>query len=178
MKINELLTNIKNKEFNLERDLQVKKYLPMEVKKTIAKGIIYDCTNEEDGVIKVDSVQRYLSYVKYMITMHTNFAYTDEDYDALCSTQYGETCLLNAILDCFKDDAKECVRILNFMMDDYLRDFSMESSVARFLNNLSNTISDLSEKINSKFKDIDVNSMIPEGLDTDKLNDFLNTYMK
>lgn len=178
MKINELLTNIKNKEFNLERGLQVKKYLPMEVKKTIAKGIIYDCTEVEDGVIKVDSVQKYLSYVKYMITMHTNFAYTDEDYDALCSTQYGETCLLNAILDCFKDDAKECVRILNFMMDDYLRDFSMESSVARFLNNLSNTISDLSEKINSKFKDIDVNSMIPEGLDTDKLNDFLNTYMK
>lgn len=178
MKINELLMNIKNKEFNLERGLQVKKYLPMEVKKTIAQGIIYDCTNEEDGVIKVDSVQRYLSYVKYMITMHTNLEYTDEDYDALCSTQYGETCLLNAILDCFKDDAKECVRILNFMMDDYLRDFSMESSVARFLNNLSNTISDLSEKINSKFKDIDVNSMIPEGLDTDKLNDFLNTYMK
>ena len=76
MTVNELLMNIKNKEFSLERGLQVKKYLPMEVKKTIAQGIIYDCTNEADGVIKVDSVQRYLSYVKYMITMHTNLEYT------------------------------------------------------------------------------------------------------
>lgn len=78
MTVKELLMNIHNKDFNLERGLQVKKYLPIEAKKTIAQGIIYDCTNEEDGVIKVDSVQKYLSYVKYMITMHTNFAYTDE----------------------------------------------------------------------------------------------------
>ena len=44
MKVQELLANIKNKDFNLERGLQVKKYLPIELKKTIAQSIIYDCT--------------------------------------------------------------------------------------------------------------------------------------
>ena len=72
MKVQELLMNIHNKEFNLERGLQVKKYLPMEAKKTIAQGIIYECTREENGIIFVDSVQRYMSYVKYMLNMHTN----------------------------------------------------------------------------------------------------------
>ena len=174
MKINELLTNIKNKEFNLERGLQVKKYLPMEVKKTIAKGIIYDCTEVEDGVIKVDSVQRYLSYVKYMITMHTNLEYTDDDYDKLCSTEYGETTLLNAVVQCFDTDAKECSRILNFMMDDYLQESSMEFSIARFLNNLNNTINNLSDKISNTFADV----TIPEDLDMEKLSGFLNNYIK
>ena len=72
MKVQELLANIKNKDFNLERGLQVKKYLPIELKKTIAQSIIYDCTDNESGATKVDSVQRYMSYVRYMITMHTN----------------------------------------------------------------------------------------------------------
>ena len=98
MKVQELLMNIKNKEFKLEKGLEVKKYLPMEAKKTIAKAIIYDCTSDEDGIVKVDSVQRYMSYVRYMITTHANLKYTDEDYDALCSTEYGETTLLNAII--------------------------------------------------------------------------------
>lgn len=174
MKINELLTNIKNKEFNLERGLQVKKYLPMEVKKTIAKGIIYDCTEVEDGVIKVDSVQRYLSYVKYMITMHTNLEYTDDDYDKLCSTEYGETTLLNAVVQYFDTDAKECSRILNFMMDDYLQESSMEFSIARFLNNLNNTINNLSDKISNTFADV----TLPEDLDMEKLSGFLSNYIK
>lgn len=174
MTVNELLMNIKNKEFSLERGLQVKKYLPMEVKKTIAQGIIYDCTNEADGVIKVDSVQRYLSYVKYMITMHTNLEYTDEDYDKLCSTEYGETTLLNAVVQCFDTDAKECSRILNFMMDDYLQESSIEFSIARFLNNLNNTINNLSDKISNTFADV----TIPEDLDVEKLSGFLNNYIK
>lgn len=174
MTVNELLMNIKNKEFSLERGLQVKKYLPMEVKKTIAQGIIYDCTNEADGVIKVDSVQRYLSYVKYMITMHTNLEYTDEDYDKLCSTEYGETTLLNAVVQCFDTDAKECSRILNFMMDDYLQESSIEFSIARFLNNLNNTINNLSDKISNTFADV----TIPEDLDVEKLSGFFNNYIK
>ena len=101
MKVQELVMNIKNKEFKLEKALEVKKYLPIEVKKTIAQSIIYDCTNDELGVIKVDSVQRYMSYVRYMIVAHTNLIYTDEDYDMLCSTEYGDTTLLNAIMDYF-----------------------------------------------------------------------------
>lgn len=112
MKVNELLMNIKNKDFKLERGLQVKTYLPIEVKKAVAQGIIYDCTSEENGVVKVDSVQRYMSYVRYMITSHTDLEYTDDNYDALCSTMYEDTTLLNAIMDCFDSDAKECLRIL------------------------------------------------------------------
>ena len=37
MKVNELLMNIKNKDFKLERGLQIKTYLPMEAKKAIAQ---------------------------------------------------------------------------------------------------------------------------------------------
>lgn len=178
MKVKELLLNIKNKEFNLERELQVKKYLPIEVKKTIAQGIIYDCTNEEDGVIKVDSVQRYMSYVRYMITTHTNLEYTDEDYDVLCSTEYGDTTLLNEIIDCFGADAKECSRILNLMMDDYMQEMSIEFTIAKFLHGLNKSIDSLVGQVNEKFNDIDLKSLIPDDVDKEILNKFLNDYIK
>lgn len=178
MKVQELLANIKNKEFNLEKGLQVKKYLPIEVKKTIAQGIIYDCTNDDNGAIKVDSVERYMSYVRYMITYHTNLEYTDDDYDMLCSTEYNGTNLLNAVIDLFGEDAKECSRILNLMMDDYMQEMSVEVNITRFLNNLNNYIGQFADKIIQKTDDIDLKSIIPEYMDMNKLNKFLQSYIK
>ena len=174
MKVQELLVNIKNKEFKLDRGLEVKKYLPIEVKKTIAQGIIYDCTNDDEGIIKVDSVQRYMSYVRFMITTHTKLEYTDDNYDALCSTEYGDTTLLNAIMDCFGDDAKECTRILNLMMDDYMQETTIEFSIAKFLNGINKVIGGLADTIG----DFDLNSMIPENVDMSKLGAFLQNYIK
>ena len=159
MKMNELLMNIHNKEFNLEKGLQVKKYLPMETKKTIAQGIIYECVDDEDGAIKVDSVQQYLSYVKYMITMHTNLEYTDADYDKLCSVQYGDTTLLNAIINCFGTDAKECDRILKLMCGDLMQNNSIEASVSRVANSFIKSINTVINNLNKKIGDIDMDKV-------------------
>ena len=161
--------NIKSKEFKLEKGLEVKKYLPIEVKKTIAQSIIYDCTDDAEGAIIVDSVQKYMSYVRYMITTHTNLEYTDEDYDVLYSTEYNEMTLLNAIIDCFGDDAKECTRILNLMVDDYMQEMTIEFSIAKFLNGLNEVIGGFADKIS----DFDLGSMIPDSVDMNKLGEFL-----
>jgi hypothetical protein len=178
MKVNELLMNIHNKEFNLKRDLQVKKYLPMEVKKTIAQGIIYECTSDEDSFIKVDSVLKYMSYVRYMITMHTNLEYTDDDYDIICSTEYADTNLFNAIMDCFGEDAKECYRILDLMFSDYIREIGFEVAAAKFLNKLADSLGDISEILNEKINGLDLKNMIPEDVDVNKLNELLSKYVK
>jgi hypothetical protein len=158
MKMHQLLMNIKLKTFDMGRELHVKKYLPIKEKQMIAQLIINECTEEINGVIKLDSMKQYLSYVKYMIKFHTNLEYTEDDYDTLCSTEYMESNLLNAIMSCFGSDAEECSRILNLMLDDYMRDNSIECSVGRFLGGLSNAIDSLS----TSFGDIDVNQMLKQ----------------
>ena len=166
MKINELFNKIFEPNFNMDEELQVKKYLPIEEKKLIAKGIIYECTERVNGVVKVDSVQKHLSYVKYMILRHTNLEYTQEDYDTLCSSE-----LLDEIMECFDGDAKECTRILDIMMSDYMQENSMKFIVADFLNNIAGMLSD-------KLNEFDFNSVIPNDMDKEKLINFLNTYIK
>lgn len=178
MKINELLMNIRNKEFNLERGLDVKKYLPMEVKKTIAQGIIYDCTSDENGAIKVDSVERYMSYVRYMITMHTNLEYTNDDYDVMCSTEYDDDNLLSAVMNLFGADAKECEKILDYMMNDYMRENGIEHTVVQFVNNLNASLSGLAVSLRDKLSGIDVDSFIPDDVDKEQLKKFLSDYIK
>ena len=174
MKVQELLTSMKNKEFNLEKRLEVKKYLPMDVKRTIAQGIIYDCTTNNGVTMKVDSVQRYLSYVRYMIIMHTNLEYADEDYDTLCSTEYEDTTLLNAIMSCFGEDAQECSRILNLMMDDCMQEMSIEFIMASFINGLTKSLGGLSDKLGN----FDLTQMLPDNLKSNELSAFLQNYTK
>lgn len=158
MKISQLLMNIKLKTFNMERELRVKKYLPIKEKQMLAQLIINECTENVNGVIKLDSMKQYLSYVKYMIKFHTNLEYTEDDYDTLCSTEYMESNLLNVIMSCFGSDAEECSRILNLMLDDYMRENSIECSIGRFLSGLSNTIDGLSES----FGDVDIKEMLKQ----------------
>ena len=176
MKVQELLTNINNGDFNLEANLQVKKYLPIELKKTIAQGIIFDCTDDSEGMVKVDSVQKYMSYVKYMITYHTNLEYTDEDYDVLCSAEYLDGNLLDAIMYCFENDATECQRILDLMMNDYLHNNTIEGAVITLFNELTISMNRITTVLNDKINNFDLKSMLPENLDMKQVAEFLEKY--
>lgn len=176
MKVQNLVENIKNNNFDLIAELEVKEYLPIELKKTIAQGIIFACTDDSEGVIKVDSVQRYLSYVEHMIKYHTNLEYTEEDYDVLCSTMYGDGNLLNAIMECFGSDAQECSRILDLMMGDYMQENTIEFSVAKFLNGLAGSLDGIADALNDKIDDFDLKSMIPKDVDLKQVMSFLDKY--
>ena len=174
MKMNDLMMSIHNKDFNLEKRLEVKKYLPIEVKKTIAQAIIYDCTNEESGVVTVDSVERYMSYVRYMITTHTNLEYTDEDYDKLCVTECGETTLLNAIVGTFQSDANECNRILDLMMDDYLANNAAENRIVSTINGFIESLTNIARTLEDKVGGMNIKEMLPADLDLNQLTNFLS----
>ena len=176
MKVQELLVSIRNKEFDLEKRLEVKKYLPIELKKTIAQGIIFDCTDASEGAIKVDSVQQYMSYIEYMIKYHTNLEYTDEDYDVLCSTEYGESTLLNEIVRTFQADANECNRILDMMIADYIANNDIEIQIAMFLNKLSGNLNGITEALEGAINKVDLKKMIPKDIDMDVVSEFLKNY--
>lgn len=173
MTIMQLMENMSRDDFDMMTELQVKKYLPIEEKKLIAQGIMYECIEEVDGALKIDSVQQYLSYVKYMILRHTNLEYTQDDYDTLCTNG-----LLDKIIECFGEDAAECSRILNLMIDDRMREMSIEFTIAKFLRNLTNELGGLSEQLSQKIENIDFSSVIPKGMDANKLANFFNTYVK
>ena len=173
MRVNELISKINTEGFDIAEALEVKIYLPIVLKKVIAQEIVYDCTSEDNGVTMVDSFERYMSYVRHMITEHTNLEYTDDDYDILCSTEYNGQSLLNAIMSCFGEDAKECSRILDMVTADYMQSTTLESIVARTLNGLENKVGDFLNIITDK-----TSAMMPDNLDISKLANFIENFEK
>lgn len=173
MRVNELISKINTEGFDVAEALEVKIYLPIVLKKVIAQEIVYDCTSEDNGVTMVDSFERYMSYVRHMITEHTNLEYTDDDYDILCSTGYNGQSLLNAIMSCFGEDAKECSRVLEMVMGDYMQSTTLESIVARTLNGLESKVGDFLNIITDK-----TSAMMPDNLDISKLANFIENFEK
>jgi len=165
MRVNDLINKMNTEGFNLAETIEAKTYLPIVLKKVIAQEIVYDCTSEDNGVIKVDSFERYMSYVRHMITEHTNLEYTDDDYDTICLTEYNGDSLLGAIIGCFGEDAKECSRVLEMVMGDYMQDTTLESILAKTLYNLETKLGSFIEKMADNTK-----NMIPEGTNVERLS--------
>lgn len=173
IKITDLINNIDASKNNLAELIDVNYYIPIEVKKAIAQEIVYESTFEEYGIPKVDSFERYMSFVRHMVREHTNLDYTDEDYDALCSTAYGDCSLLDAIMSLFGADAKECSRILDMVTGDKMQDAALETVLAKTLNELGGKFEKIGSMLTQKADD-----MMPDGVNMNMLSDFLKNYTK
>lgn len=154
MKINELLEII-NDETDISKVLNIKKYIPASEKKQIIDSIIDECMRAENGVIKLDSMQKYMSFIKYMIVNYTNLEYEEDDYDVLCSTYYCGNSLLNAIIAEFNAEMQECDRFLDFAIENILRENSLEYMIGKFLCDAGYMM----EKISDKIADLDTNKI-------------------
>lgn len=137
MKINEFCTNFKNKRFittpqgaeemvtYLKKELEVKEYLPFADKRELCEKVLDTCnTRGNDGLIKIDSVSRYIIFTVAIISKYTNLEFSsgeDEEYDSL--DEYDMLCqnhLLNPILGVIGEEYDVCNNLLNMMMEDII----------------------------------------------------------
>ena len=183
MKINEFVENYKAKRFMntkqgvdervewIKNELGVKEYLPFAEKQVIAKTVLADCANIEDGVIAIDSVDKYISFTMAMLATYTTLE-SDEDttlseeYDALCSIKVEDGTLLDAIIKTFEVEYVRCNDILNMMTADLLAENNIEKQIGKFLSSLSDKINKFGDGLIEKIGDM---NMDLNQLDIDKL---------
>jgi hypothetical protein len=140
----------------------------------------YTFYKEKNCIVSTDLSKKYENFKQashygdiYNLGELHKIAKQFNNYDELCLNG-----ILNAIIECFAEDAQECSRILNLMMDDYMQENSMEFIVGKFLNNLWDVVSGLADNLNKQVENFDLASIMPEDMDADKLVKFLNTYVK
>lgn len=106
----------------LRKELEVKEYIPFADKRELCKAVIDACCVKEGGLVKVDSVSRYIIFTISIISAYTNLEFSSgEDYDSL--DEYDMLCesgLLNQILALIGDEYAACNNMLNMMMDDVI----------------------------------------------------------
>jgi hypothetical protein len=187
MKINEFVDAYKAKRFMVTKNgvderceyiksaLTVKDYISFEEKKAIVQTVLTNCSTITDGVIVIDSIQKYILFTMSMLVAYTNLE-PDEDmgifdtYDALCSQKVDDGTLLDAIIKTFELEYVRCNDILNMMTADLLAENNIEKQVGKFLTNLSDKINKFGDGLIDKIGEFSTDL---SQLDIDKLTNMI-----
>lgn len=175
MKINEFINEISIEGAVMSDLIAAKKYVPTEAKIRLAKDVLDFSVEYDRGFIKFDSFAKHLSFVFGVIETHTDLCFADDwaervrEYDVLC-----ENGLLDAIIDTFRKDYETSLEVLDMMCNDMLADNSIEASLAKMANSVSENLDVLVGALSDKIEDFDIEKIIPKDLDLDKLIGLLN----
>lgn len=149
----------------LKKELEVKEYIPFAKKRDICKKIINACcTKDSSGLIKVDSVSRYMIFTISIISAYTALEFSsgdDEEFDSL--DEYDMLCqngLLNPILAAIGEEYVTCNNMLNMMMEDVIaNNNTVEAVFGRALDKVSDSIDEfinvLADKVEEMNLDLD-----------------------
>lgn len=177
MNIKEFIETIKETEVPVAELIATKRYISSAEKICVAK-LVTDFSVEYDrGFVKFDSYAKHLSFIFNVIEAHTDLRFADDwadkmqEYDALC-----ENDLLDAIIDTFRKDYETSLEVLNMMCGDMLADNSIEASVAKLAQSISENLDVLAGTLSDKLEKFDIEKIIPKDLDLNKLQGLLNKF--
>jgi hypothetical protein len=181
MKINEFIEAIKKNPAQANvvcKKIVRTKYIPVLEKRQLAELVYANSISEENGLVKVDSLSKYLIFTLLMLTRYTelefsvdeNGAATEDaiaEYDALC-----ENDLVNKIIAEFADDYARANEIVNYVFQDNLAVVNTtEAIVGRAANGLLNIVGGLANVL--AYKVDEMNFDLSE-LDFDQLGNVMS----
>lgn len=171
MKIQELLMNIHNKEFNIEKELQIKKYLPVLKKKEFVMNIISECTDDIDDFITVDRFRMNICFCMYALSAYTNLEIANNfdelivQYDKLC-----ESGILAVIIQLIKNDYD----MLHTILDNELYGLLIQNSIDAQVVKVANKINKAIDMLVNKIDDVNINDFLPEGINLNDIVEKIN----
>lgn len=160
MKVQELLMNIYNSDFNAFEALEVKHYIPIMQKKSFVNDVIAECTDEIDGFVSADRFKMDIYFSMKALGLYTNLEIA-EDFDGMIE-QYdmlSENNTLNNIFNLFKNDYSAMRSVLDNLLNELLIQNSIDMQVVKLSNKIMSVISTLE---NVDFESILSNINIPE----------------
>ena len=145
----------------IKKTLEVKDYVPFVEKRELCAQVLNACnTKDNSGLIKVDSVSRYIIFTLSIISKYTNLEFSSgedeidslDEYDMLCQAD-----LLNPILDVIGAEYTTCNNMLNMMMEDIItNNNTIENVVGAVLGKLGDSIDDFITVISDKVESMNL----------------------
>ena len=145
----------------IKKTLEVKDYVPFVEKRELCTQVLNACNTKDDsGLIKVDSVSRYIIFTLSIISKYTNLEFSSgedeidslDEYDMLCQAN-----LLNPILDVIGAEYTTCNNMLNMMMEDIMtNNNTIENVVGAVLGKLGDSIDDFITVISDKVESMNL----------------------
>lgn len=180
MKVMEFIETVKknpNQATAICKKIVKTKYIPVLKKRQLAELVYENSTEYENGIVKVDSLSKYLIFTLLMLTNYTELEFsvdekgaaTEEaikEYDKLC-----ENGLLNQILAEFADDYARANEIMNYVFQDNLAvNNTVEAVMGKAATTLLNIVDDFANVLANKVDEMNFDF---ESLDMGQLESVL-----
>ena len=162
----------------IKKELEFTSYLPFAEKRELCKKVLDACCTKENGLVKIDSVTRYIIFTISVISKYTRLEFnSDEEFDSLDG--YDMLCeakVLNPILALIGDEYEACNNILNMMMDDIIsNNNTVEAVLGHTFGKLSDSLDDLIGAFAEKIEDMELDL---SQIDIDKYKGLLDLLPK
>ncbi len=174
MKVKEFIEKIQAEDVNLETICEVRTYIPIAEKKIIIETILDKCSTVEDGVLLWDDALEAVVFELSMLKYHTDLEVditSEDDYDEIKKTgidvHWG-----------YYSDYNECLLLFKKMKKSLRSQYSVESSIARLSNQISDNIGGLTEVLTEKIKAFDVDKFGIQEKELGQLKSLLNKFIK
>lgn len=181
MKIMEFIESVKknpNQATAICKKLIKTRYIPVLEKRQLAELVYANSTEIENGIVKVDSLSKYLIFTLLMLTRYTDLEFSvDEngaatedairEYDALC-----ENGLIDPIIAEFQEDYARANEIMNYVFKDNLAvSNTVEAVVGKVSSYVLNILDDFVNVLSDKVGEMELNL---SDFDMDKLENVMN----
>ena len=149
------------------------KYIPVLEKRQLAELVYASSVTMENGVVKVDSLSKYLIFTLLMLNRYTELEFTvDEDgaatelaikeYDLLC-----ESGLINKIIAEFAEDYARSNEVMNYVFQDNLAvNNTVEAVIGKasmallnIVDNFANALSNKVDEMNFDLGNLDIGQL-------------------
>lgn len=140
-----------------KKQLEIKKYLPINEKKELIDKIIYQSTYYQDGMLKIGEIDCYMYFTMFTIDAYTNL---EIDNAEVCFDALSASGLLTVIVGAIGKEYNEVNTFLNMKRDEILGEATIEAQVAKFLDYVTRQVNELGSVVTNSVKDIDVKSLI------------------
>ena len=156
--------------------LEVKPYLSIKDKKNLIDEIINHCIIFDNGVLKFNEIDKYITFTMMTIGAYTNLELSfdiEDDYDQLCQAN-----LLNTVIETFAGEY-ENVKLLLAMQCDYILSANhIESQIGRMLTNVLDKFDVFSNQLSAKLDDFSFDKL-PIDMDSiGKIMEFVKSQKK
>lgn len=146
----------------LKKELEIKDYVPFSEKRELCQKVLKTCnTRDKSGLVKVDSVSRYIIFTLSVISEYTNIEFSSgedskldplDEYDMLCKNH-----LLNPILEVIGEEYAACNNMLNMMMTDIeTNNNTVEAVLGHNLGKLVGSIDDFIDVLATKVEGLNL----------------------
>ena len=138
----------------VQKQLEIKKYLPINEKKDLIDKIIEKCIYFENGTFRIDAIDSYIYFTMLTIDAYTNLEIDDveECYDVL-----SEAGLMPVVIAALGQEHNDVLTFLNMKRNEILENNSLEMQLGRLFDTVLDKVEDFSEGLISTIDGLNIN---------------------